>query len=404
MFIIPWRNIWRNKRRTLITAASIFFAVFFSIIMRGFQMGVWLNLVDGVLRSYSGYVQIHAKGYWDNKTFDYTLSEDISKEKRITDTSLVKSFIPRLESFSLASSGERTKGAITIGIKPETEKGFMALQNRIVKGRYINEKDSGILISQGLAKYLKLNVGDSLVMISQGYQGASATGVFPILGIVKLPSPEFDNQSVFLPLALAQKFYSAEGRINSIVVDIADPKKLNETVKLLQSKYDEATFEVLSWHEMMIELYQLYTAKDGGAAMVQFMLYLIVGFGVFGTVLMMVSERKHEFAVMIALGMQRTRLIRQFGTELFYVCALGLLTGVIICIPIVVYFHYHPIPVTGDLAKSYASFGLEPYIPIAWRTDYIVQQAINVFVLVLLTLIYPLYSIFRLDVTKALRR
>jgi putative ABC transport system permease protein len=95
---MSWRNIWRNKRRTLITAASIFFAVFFSIMMRGFQMGVWLNLVDGVLRSYSGYIQIHAKGYWDNRTFDYSMSDSILLEKKIPDTTLIKAFIPRLES------------------------------------------------------------------------------------------------------------------------------------------------------------------------------------------------------------------------------------------------------------------------------------------------------------------
>ena len=75
MLIIAYKNIWRNKRRTLITAASVFFAVFFVIIMRGFQLGVWVNLVDGVLHSYSGYIQVHAKGYWDNRSFDYSMSE-----------------------------------------------------------------------------------------------------------------------------------------------------------------------------------------------------------------------------------------------------------------------------------------------------------------------------------------
>lgn len=401
---LSWKNIWRNKKRTLITAASIMFAVIFSIVMRGFQLGVWDKLVDGILHSYSGYIQIHAKGYWDNRSFDYTLQEGEISMQNFQDDKLIKSIIPRLESFALASSGTRTKGIITVGIATEAEKNFMALHNKMVSGRYFNENDSGILLSQGLAKYLELTTGDSLVMISQGYQGVGATGLFPVIGIVKLPSPEFDNQLVFMPMKLAQEFYSTGNRINCVVVDIADPGKLDKTMELLNASFNPEEYEIMSWHEMMIALYQQYTAKDGGAQIIQLLLYLIVAFGVFGTVLMMVSERRHEFALMITLGMQRMRLVKYFCIELFYICLLGLFAGLLVSIPVVVYFHLNPIPVTGNLANMYNTFGIEPLIPVAWRIDYILQQFINVAIIVLLAFIYPVYSIFKLNLTKALRR
>jgi putative ABC transport system permease protein len=404
LFIVAWKNIWRNKRRTLITAASIMFAVMFSVTMRGFQLGVWDHLVDGVLHSYSGYIQIHAKDYWDNRTFDYTMPENEITFQNFKGDNRITSIIPRLESFALASSGNRTKGIITVGIETEAEKGFMALQNRMVSGRYFTNQDSGILLSQGLAKYLKISTGDSLVLLSQGYQGAGATGIFRVQGLVKLPSPEFDNQLVFMPLHLAQEYYSAYNRVSSLVVDIKDPKELNQAVKFVKKTIGTVKYEVMSWKEMMIELYQLYTTKDGGAMLIQLILYLIVGFGVFGTVLMMGSERRHEFALMITLGMQRLRLTKYFCAELFYICFLGLFSGFLISLPIIIYFHLNPITVTGSLAESYASFGIEPIIPVSWRIDFILQQVINVAVIVILALIYPVYSIFKLNLTKGLRR
>jgi putative ABC transport system permease protein len=404
LFIVAWKNIWRNKRRTLITAASIMFAVIFSVVMRGFQLGVWDHLVDGVLHSYSGYIQIHAKDYWDNRTFDYTMTENEITLQDFKDDNRIISVIPRLESFALASSGDRTKGIITVGVDTEAEKSFMALQNRMVSGKYFTNRDSGILLSKGLAKYLKLSTGDSLVLLSQGYQGVGATSIFRVLGIVKLPSPEFDNQLVFMPLHLAQEYYSAYNRISSLVVDIKDPKELNQVVRSMKKTIGTEKYEVMSWKEMMIELYQLYTSKDGGAMIIQLMLYMIVGFGVFGTVLMMVSERRHEFALMITLGMQRIRLTKYFCAELLYICLLGLISGFLISLPIIIYFHINPINVTGNLAESYASFGIEPMIPVSLRIDFMMQQVINVAVIVILALIYPVYSIYKLNLTKGLRR
>jgi ABC-type lipoprotein release transport system permease subunit len=280
----------------------------------------------------------------------------------------------------------------------------MLLDKKLVNGRYLDIHDKGILVSQGLAKYLGVTVGDSLISLSQGYQGASATSLFKIIGIVKLPSPEFDNQLVFMPLMLSQEYYSAGDRITSVVLDIKTPRKLDQTLSKLNKELNLDKYEVMSWREMMVELYQLFVAKEAGGVLLQLLLYLIVGFGVFGTVLMMISERRHEFGVMIALGMRRTRLTYYFGTELIYICVIGLFGGLACSFPLVVYYHFHPIAITGSLAKSYASFGLEPAIMIAWQSDYIVQQAINVVFIVILALIYPIYSIFKLNVPDSLRR
>jgi putative ABC transport system permease protein len=404
MLKLAWRNLWRNKRRTLITAASVFFAVFFAVIMRGFHSGSWSYLIDSVLHSYTGYIQVHTKGYWENKTFDYSIAENDSVFNKISSIKEVKGFIPRVESFSLASVGDKTKGVITVGVEPEIEKQFSSLDKKIVSGLFFNSSDTGILLSERLSKHLAINIGDSVVLLSQGYQGASANGIFRVIGIVRIPAPELDNQMVFMPLKLAQNFFSMPNRLTSVVIDIKDPQKMNKTVRQISRVIDKDKYEVMSWEEMLVELYQQWISDEGGGLIMLGLLYIIVGFGVFGTVLMMISERRHEFGVMVTVGMQRNKLMKLVGIELFYVCFLGVIFGIVGSLPVVAYYHYYPIQLTGNLADVYAAFGMDPILPVAWRADYIVQQAINVGCIIVVALIYPMYSVYKLDITKVLRR
>jgi len=404
MFKLAWRNLWRNKRRTIITAASVFFAVFFAILMRGFKHGVMVHLVDSVLHSYTGYVQIHKKGYWDNKTFEYSMTANDSVFTKIKEIKQVKGIIPRLESFSLASSGNKTKGVITVGIDPDLENEFTELHKKIVSGKYFTNKDTGVILSERLSKYLDLKVNDSIVLLSQGYHDMGANGIYKILGIVKLPASEFDNQMVYLPLPLAQDYYSAQGRITSIVVDLKNPQDMDKAIRKINKVINSDAYEMMSWKEMLIELYQQYLGNEGSGIIIMSLLYLIVGFGVFGTVLMLIAERRHEFGIMIILGMQRRRLIRLVGTELTFICMIGLLFGFLGSVPIVAYFHFYPIHMSAAMAKSYAAFGMEPILPTAWQLDYMLQQVYIVFGIVLVVLIYPLYSVYKLDLTKVMRR
>lgn len=404
MIKLAWRNIWRNKRRTLITAASVFFAVFLAILMRGFHMGAWLNLIDNVLHSYSGYVQIHAKDYWENKTFDYTFQYNDSVFANVKENKQVEKLIPRLESFSLASSGNKTKGVIVIGIDPDAEKNFSRYNKFIVQGSYLANNDKEVMLGERLAKFLGLNVNDSIVLLSQGYQGASANGIYKIKAIVRIPSPEFDNQLVLMTLPQAQELYSAQGLLTSLVVDIKDPQKMDQVVKQIKHSIDLQKYEVLTWEEMLVELYQQYRSDEGSGLIMLTLLYIIVGFGVFGTVLMMFSERKRELGLMIVVGMQRSTLLKMLSFELIYVCVMGILFGLLASLPFIAYFHFNPIAISGDLAKVYEAFGMEPILPVAWQTDYIFQQAINVSVIVLIVLMYPLYSVYKMNLNNALRR
>ncbi|MDH3321353.1 MAG: hypothetical protein OEM04_00095, partial [Flavobacteriaceae bacterium] len=151
---IAWRNIWRNKRRTLITVASIMFALFFAIIMRGFQRGSYAKMKENAVESYTGYIQIHKKGYWEDKQINNVFSLDKTIIDQLASDERVHVVIPRLESFALASSGVSTKGVAVMGISPEKEDKMTKIKSYLQDGTFIDAADNAILIAEGLAAFL----------------------------------------------------------------------------------------------------------------------------------------------------------------------------------------------------------------------------------------------------------
>ena len=401
---IAWRNLWRNKRRTLITSASVFFAIFLALLMRAFQLGSYDLMVYNIVHAYSGYFQVHSNGYWDDKiinnTFEYT-PELVSQIEEVPD---ITSYTPRLESFALGSYGTKTKGVMVNGVIPDQEDNLTGLHKKLVEGEYLTKDDDGALLSQKLAEYLKITIGDTLVLIGQGYHGVSAAGIFPVKGIVHFPSPELDGRMIFLSLPASQSLFSADNRLTSLAFNLADSKNYKRVAHQLKEKLDPHIYEVMTWEEMMPDVVQQIQSDNASGLIMLAILYMIVGFGIFGTILMMFSERIREFGMMIAIGMQKIKLIRIVATELIFIGLLGVLAGTVAAIPLIYYFFLNPIPLTGELAEATLAMGFEPVMPVAWESSYFFAQALTVIVILLVVMILPVVKISKFSVINALKR
>ena len=165
---IAWRNLWRNKRRTFITLASVLMAVILAIGIRSVQKGVYANMIGNAVRFSTGYLQVHSKGYWEDQSINNAFHPDANLENLLSNNPNVSLTVPRLESFALASSGLHTKGVQVMGIDPAKENKMNGLADKITQGSYLQMNDHGILIGDGLAKYLKLQLNDTLVLFRPG--------------------------------------------------------------------------------------------------------------------------------------------------------------------------------------------------------------------------------------------
>lgn len=400
---LAWRNIWRNKRRTIITAASIFFAIFFALIMRSLQLGSYSNMIDNAVKLYSGHVQVHARGYWDNKSINNTLVQKHDLMEVLHKNEHIKQVVPRLESFALASSGPQTKGVLVMGIDPLKQDRMSHLTEKLVEGTYIEQDEHAVLLSKTLSAYLHLSVNDTLVLLGQGFHGATAAGKYPVKGIVKIPKPDLDNKLAYLPLKAGQQLYMAPNRLTTLAINLYDHEDLKVTVAQLKEQLPPDQYEVKSWREIMPELVQQIKSDNASGWILLAILYLIIAFGVFGTVMMMISERRREFGVMIAIGMHKSKLAMIVTVEMVFIGLLGLVGGIIGSMPVILYYHYHPIRLSGEVAQSIENFGIEPIIPMAWQSDFYMIQTIIVAVIVFLAVLYPIYSITRIKAVKAMR-
>lgn len=402
-FKLAKRNIWRNKRRTLITAASIFFALFFAMIMRSMQLGTYAEMIKNVVSSYTGHIQIHKTGYWDDKIINNTFPENPEVEKTIAEIPEVAEVVPRLESFALASYKEQTKGSIVIGIKPEKETQMTKLANKVVAGKYLSENDAGILVSEKLASFLKLSVNDTIILIGQGYHAATAAGKYPVRGIIHLNSPELNNKMIYMPLPEAQALYSAPNMLSSLSILLKNSDNLKIAETEIKNKVNSTKFEVMSWEKITPELKQAIESDNISGQFMLGILYMIVGFGIFGTIVMMTAERKKEFGVMVAIGMKKTKLSVILFYETIFLGFVGVIAGMGASLPIIFYNSRHPIHISGDAGKTFESFGFDPVIAFSTHPHFMISQILVVFGILLIAFLYPLSKIFKLDPVKSMR-
>lgn len=400
---LAWRNIWRNKRRTLITIASVFFAMLLSLFMRAMQVGSYGHMADSIVEAFTGFMQVHKDGFWNDQTLDNTFAYQTGMIKEIESAENVKAVIPRLESFALASTGELTKGILVVGIDPVKELELTHPDRKIKEGKYFDESSNGVLVSRRLSEFLNLDLHDTLTLLSTGYHGASAAGIYPVTGIVEMPNPELDRRLVFMPLVIAQEFYGARDMLTSLVINVHDSDELKSTKKDLISRVDNEMYEIMDWKEMNPELVQQIQSDQAGGFIMLGVLYLIVGFGVLGTLIMMTSERRREFGVMVAVGMQKRKLGLILFLEMLMMGLVGSVSGILGSLPLISHFVRNPIQFHGEVATFFEEYGFDPIMPARFEGSYFAGQTTIVLVIFLLAIIPPIISVLRLREIKALR-
>ena len=399
---LAWRNLWRQKRRTVLTSMALALALFLSLLTRSFQEGSYSANIENAAKFYTGLIQLQHPDFYTSNSIDDVLPETQAFIQPVFDASSVTRALPRLESVALAASGERSKGVMVLGVEPEQEDAYSNISSRLIAGTFINRSDKSVLIGESLASYLQLKVGDELVLYGQGYRGQTAAGLFPVVGILHFPLQQLDSQLVYMPLTAAQQLYSTQGLVTSWVLDIAELKQLDETVSQLKASFEPKTV-VKDWQELSPELAQQILMDKASGIFLVYVLYGIVGFGLFATILMMTLERQREFAVMLATGMLRRKLASLILLESFFIACSGVIFGILISTPVLVYFYFNPIELTGEAAQLMRDYGFEPILPVLIDAQLVTNQIITVLTLMLLCLVYPIFRILKLNVARGLK-
>ena len=405
IFKIAWRNIYRNKKRTLITVTSIFAALFLIILMRALQFGFYDNIIKTVVESYAGYVEVHAEGYWDNQSLDNSMEVDQKLINDISSVEGVENIVQRIQTFSLISMGEKTKGGVINGVDISDEKKIKDWNKKMVSGSF-DLGENEIIVGKGIAEYFDIRENDTLILYGQGYRGMMAAGKYSVKGVIDLKNPDLNKLGIFMAIESARNYVSSEEISTHIIIDkeqYYDEEKIVKDLSQILSK----DYEIMTWKKTLPEIEQTITADNAGGLIMAFILYIIVVFGMFGTVLMMTEERKYEFGVLISIGMSRIRLFRIILIETIILSMIGVLLAIILTYPISYYFNLNPIDMAvlmGEGAdQMMEDLGFSPLAPMSISWNIPLSHALVIFIFSLLISIYPAIKILNLNPVKSMK-
>lgn len=402
-----WRNIWRNKRRSLLTILAIVFATFFTIVQQGIAIGTWEYGIANAVEMFAGYLQIQKHGYQDNPS----LAKSFPYPGRVTSildkTEAVTGYAPRIQADGLASYRENSAGAAIIGIDPASERRISRFHERVKSGRMLGQNSTDeVVVGYKLLANLKAQVGDTVVILAQGFDGVMGNQKYRIVGAMKFGSPEFDAVTIAMHIRAAQELLAMEGRVNIVAIGTrglhaADDVRREVVVSL--AKQNEAQLDVLPWNEVMPELKQSMDFDQVNHLLILAILIVIVAFGVLNTVLMSVTERFREFGIALAIGMQPAGLVRLLFIETICLALVGIAVGGSIGMAVNAYVAYHPIPIGGDLAQLYEDYGFMPVIVATTRISIPLTFACAMLLVSLLSCLYPAFRVSRLEPLKGIR-
>ena len=387
------------------TITSIFAALFLIILMRALQFGFYDKLIETVVESYAGYVEVHADGFWDNQNLDNSMEVDQRLINDIKSVEGVDNIVQRLQTFSLISMGNKTKGGVINGINISDEQKITDWNKKMISGTFKIGKNE-IIIGKGIAEYFDIKENDTLILYGQGYRGMMAAGKYPVKGVIDLKNPDLNKLGVFMNIETARNYVSSDEISTHIIVDkkqYYDEEKIaNDLTQVLSKDY-----EIMTWKETLPEIEQTITADNAGGLIMAFILYIIVVFGMFGTVLMMTEERTYEFGVLISLGMSRARLFGIIFIETIILSMIGVFVAIIITYPITFYYNLNPIDMATLMGEGadqmMEEMGFSPLFPMSIEWDIPLTHALVIFISSLLISIYPAIKISKLNPVKSMK-
>jgi putative ABC transport system permease protein len=401
---LAWRNIWRNKRRSLITIAAVFFAVLLSIGMRGLQLGTYEVNIATAVRLFSGFLQIQKIGYQDNPSLrkSFTLSSDITQ--LLDNDAAVTGYAPRINADGLISYKDNSLGTAIFGIIPQKERNVTNFMKKINVGEFFQtDTTNKVVLGYKLLENLKAEVGDKIVILAQGYDGILGNMIFEICGTTKTGSGEFDRTSVFMGLSKLQELLAMEGRLNAIAISTKNLDQVTGVKNRLNHSLKDDDLVALSWDEVMPELKQIIQLDNVSGLLMLAILVIVVAFGILNTVLMSVTERFREFGISLAMGMPQMTLVFLVIIESVIITLFGLILGDLAAYGVNYYIAHNPIVFGGALGALYEEYGFLPLMKSSVKLSIFFNNSITIFVVSLISIIYPAIKVFRLEPLKGIR-
>jgi len=400
---LAWRNIWRNKRRTLITLGSIGFGLAALLFQQSLIKSLQDQLVEKSTRTYTAHLQVQSAKTTDNKVPDYRIEDPESVYEAVGRTPGIAAWSPKIIFTGLVSSPLTSKGSLVVGVDPAKEPTLTIIQSYLVEGRYLSaSNDREVMMGIKLAKELDLKLGEKLVIMVQASDGSLSAEAFRLAGVYKTDSPVYDGQIVYIPLSASQRLLVCADEVSIVGVKAGRIEDIDAIRERLQAALKGRPVSVLTWREAASEIVSIQKFQNAVLLVVLLIIFAIVALGIFNTLLMSLFERIREFGLMMALGAKPSHVASLILVESAILGMLGIVTGLTLGSAVIFYFGQKGIPLPISDAMGYwMPFDKVIFLKFTWFEH--ILSCLAALLTSVLAAIFPAVHAARLKPADALR-
>ena len=401
------RNVKRSRRRTLITLILSTLSTITLIFYIGLTDGTYAKIFKDSVEIYPGYYQLTQSHYRNDPSYEHTISTPQNLMKQLKKLQGVADVTRRYESFALYASSENALGGMFTGIDPNKEPKFSRLHKCIKAGRYLKPSDTTeVIMGKDLAKRLHIKLNESFSMIGTAADYSFAAQNLKVVGIFKTGLTDFDNSAVFMNLSYFDTLMNTQKSATHIIILPKDLKHDTLTLpihRLLKTMGLDKDIELQYWRQYLKSMVQAM-AVDRIMGVLSVVLFVLIIFSVVMIyAYLTIFSRIREIGIMRALGTAPKTVVAIIVTETFILAAMSVLLGGVIGGYMNYYYELHPIALPS-LQEAYAQYGiLEAVMPSIFSWNAIFLSAIFIFLLNLLSVVYPLWQTIRIKPIDAIR-
>ena len=395
---IGWRNLGRNRRRTLITMAGLAFGYLAVVLLVGWMEGLTAEMIESATSTLSGQLQVHDVDYRPERKIYDTIGgregADVDALVReVASDPLVEAAAPRVYAGGLVSSGEATVAGLIMGIDPQLEPRVSKILNAVVEGRPPGAGTHDVVIGFEMARQLSVGIGDELILVVPAADGSMGNDLYTVSGIFRSGLAELDASYAMMSIATLQTLVALEpNRVHEIAACVTDPWLAPEAADRIASRLaiDELKIEVEPWTRLRPEMMDYAQLAQAWNGVIIFIVFAIAIFGVANTMLMATYERRREFAVMLALGTPPFSIVRSVLAEAVSLGAVSLALGAAITFPLMIWFYNAP-PDLSWAYGDYTIFGalIRPQLRVELNPQMWAWTGVALLITAMLAAIYP---------------
>lgn len=398
---LAWRNIWRNKRRSLVVLLSVIVGVNAILFMDGLSNGFLSQILFNQISTNVSHIQIHKNGFKDNKVIQSHIPDNKKVENTLQNTPGIKYYSKRVISFGLLSSASNSSGVYLNGIDSNLEADVSLIDDSIVEGTYLSSNRREIIVGKKLAEKLKVGVGDKVVALSNTPDGTIGSDVFRIVGLFSTTSSEINKTYIFVNLADAQNMLEIGDKLYEFAIIAENQNAANIIRDKIRDELDEE-YEVLSYLDLLpFVILQLDMYKES-MFIVNFIIGLALIFGIINSMLMSVFERINEIGVLMSIGMKNIKIFNMILLEALIIgvmgTTIGMATGYLLHLPL----GHYGIDLS-NFAASLESFGIGAVIYPMLSIDNFIITVIMIPFISVAGAVYPAYKAIKLEPVNAVR-